>query len=189
MAHHTKINKAVAAADLLSLQFPELTEKIKVIEDYLKNLKYLITSNCLNIIISCVDNLKSRNLQILDILNSNPSINTLYITPGNELSDGQVISFLRFNGVLYGDNPLEQWENWNKPTDKIPRKGSCIDSSLSTPQLLATNMMAAQVTLNTLVNFFHNGELNTYTIFDVFKNSVKVIDTIQVFSNLEEAAA
>jgi len=49
-------------------------------------------------------------------------------------------------------------------------------------------MMAAQVTMNTIVNFFHNGELNTYTVFDVFKNSVKVIDTIQVFNRLEEVA-
>jgi len=121
MAHHTKINKAVAAADLLNLQFPELTENIKVVEDYLKNLRYHLTSNCLNLVISCVDNLKSRNLQIIDILNSNSTVNTLYITPGNELSDGQVISFLKFNDKVYGDNPLEQWENWNNPTDRIPR--------------------------------------------------------------------
>ena len=186
MAHHVKINKAVAAADLLYLQFPELTEKIKVVEDYLKSLRYILDQTCLNIVISCVDNLKSRNLQITDILNSNDRTNTLYITPGNELSDGQVVSFLKFNGQLFGDNPLEQWESWAKPTDRIPRKGSCIDHSLSTPQLLATNMMAAQITLNTIVNFFHNGELNTCTIFDVFKNSAKVIDTVKLFSNLEE---
>lgn len=110
------------------------------------------------LVIAAVDNDATRKMCI-DALIAAGS-NFLFITPGNsDAADpdtdirGNVLWFGRINGQDIGINPALLFPNIERPKDGIPRKGSCAENAPSTPQLIASNALAAAYTLTIVQNF------------------------------------
>ena len=105
-----------------------------------------------HLVIAAVDNDATRKMCI-EVLLETPG-DFLFVTPGNsdaseENKDikGNVLWFGRVGDEQVGINPALLFPNIENPTDGIPRKGSCVENAVSTPQLIAANALAAAYTL------------------------------------------
>jgi hypothetical protein len=111
-----------------------------------------------HLVIAAVDNDATRKMCI-DILLDTPG-DFLFVTPGNSDASeedkdikGNVLWFGRVGDQQVGLNPALLFPNIEHPSDGIPRKGSCLDDAVSTPQLIAANALAAAYTLTVVQNF------------------------------------
>lgn len=76
----------------------------------------------------------------------------LWISPGNDYSQGCVQSVLRKGGIEDGGDPLSSFENLRNPKDNHPNE-DCLTLSESSPQLITANMGAAWITLSIIQNY------------------------------------
>jgi hypothetical protein len=134
-------------------------------------------SGVLTLCIACVDNQASRKAVIEAISESNRDV--IFITPGNELDYGQVITWAYINGKSIGTNPLELYPSLNKPTDRIPGDRGCSLQKETNTQIICANLMAASLTLNTLYNII-NGYFYELMSFDINKGVVNSLDKVHL---------
>jgi len=114
-----------------------------------------------HLVIAAVDNDATRKMCIDTLLNTPGDF--LFITPGNSDASeedkdikGNVLWFGRIGQEQVGLNPALLFPNIEHPADGIPRKGSCTEDAVSTPQLIAANALAAAYTLTVVQNFLDN---------------------------------
>ena len=110
------------------------------------------------LVVAAVDNDATRKMCV-EVLESNEG-DYLFVTPGNSDADdpdaaikGNVLWCGRIGSTPIGIPPTVLFPNIEKPQDAIPRKGSCIDNAVSSPQLIPANSLAAAYTLAVIQNF------------------------------------
>ena len=127
-------------------------------EQQLKNLLTPNQRNALVILIGAVDNNRSRQLcnsvfyQMRELI---------YIDSGNGLSSGQVVCGIRRGGRTVQKPVARFYPDILDPTDKFPSELSCAEASVSAPQAITANIMAATLVLCMLYNILAAGELVT----------------------------
>ena len=116
------------------------------------------TSDGTTLVVAAVDNDATRKMCI-DVLSSTDG-DFLFVTPGNSDADdpdaaikGNVLWFGRVGDQTIGIAPDVLFPNIERPQDAIPRKGSCTDNAVSSPQLISANALAAAYTLTVVQNF------------------------------------
>lgn len=121
------------------------------------------------LVIAAVDNHATRRA-LLQALNNSPEYNWLFVTPGNGLDKGQVLTYGCINYNYVGMNPFESYPDIANPNDAIPKiGGDCIQQSVSTPQLISANAMAAMGTLITVQSLLDDNSFPSEIHFDVRK--------------------
>mgnify|MGYP005858237899 FL=1 len=127
-------------------------------EQQLKSLLEPDQKNSLVILIGAVDNNRSRQLcnsvfcQARDLI---------YIDSGNGLANGQVVCGVRKGGRTAQKPVARFYPDIIDPTDKFPSELSCAEASVSAPQAITANIMAATLVLCMLYNILATGELIT----------------------------
>lgn len=110
------------------------------------------------LVVAAVDNDATRKMciQVLDETLGD----YLFVTPGNSSAEdpdaaikGNVLWCGRIGNTPIGIPPTILFPNIDNPQDAIPRKGSCIDDAVSSPQLISANSLAAAYTLTVVQNF------------------------------------
>ena len=157
---HSSGSKAHRMNELLSLQ--ELAPVC--VDRYMSQaiMSRLCTSDVLEgttrLVVAAVDNDATRKMCIDTLIKMES--NFLFVTPGNSDASspdtdikGNVLWFGRIDGQDIGISPALLFPNIERPNDGIPRKGSCVDGAVSTPQLIAANALAAAYTLTVVQNF------------------------------------
>ena len=113
------------------------------------------------ILIGAVDNNRSRQLCHAVFRRVSPLV---YIDSGNGEHTGQVVCGIRQGkstvfkpaGAVYPDILQEQ--------DKFPTELSCAEASVSAPQSIVANIMAATAVVNFVYNILVRGELDTRSV-------------------------
>ena len=127
-------------------------------EDELRDLLRPAHADALVILIGAVDNNRSRRM-CNDVFCK--AKNLIYIDSGNGLANGQVVCGVRKGGRTVQRPVAGFYPDILEPTDKFPSELSCAEASVSSPQAMTANLMAATLTLCMLYNIIAAGELNT----------------------------
>ena len=110
------------------------------------------------LVVAAVDNDATRKMciEVLDAADGD----YLFVTPGNSDADdpdaaikGNVLWCGRVDSTQIGIPPTILFPNIERPQDAIPRKGSCVEDAVSSPQLIPANSLAAAYTLAVVQNF------------------------------------
>lgn len=110
----------------------------------------------LTILIGAVDNNKSRQLCHKVF---NKSDNLIYIDSGNGEFTGQVVCGIRRKGRTYYKPVGEVYPDILEDTDKFPTELSCAEASVSAPQSIAANIMAATAVISYIYNILVLGNI------------------------------
>ncbi len=110
------------------------------------------------ILIGCVDNNKSRTMCNEVFKRQNDLI---YIDSGNGEHTGQVVCGVRQNGRTTYKPVCSLYPDILKEEDKFPTELSCAERSISAPQSVTANLMAATAVVSFLYDLIIVGELNT----------------------------
>ncbi len=110
----------------------------------------------LTILIGAVDNNKSRQMCHKVF---NRSENLVYIDCGNGEFTGQVVCGVRRKGKTYYKPVGELYPDILEDTDKFPTELSCAEASVSTPQSIAANIMAATAVIAYIYNILVLGNI------------------------------
>lgn len=123
----------------------------QVMNDVLDTVHANHTSNYL-LIVSCVDNHKTR-MEIHSVLNSQPpSLRPLWVDVGNDMTNGQVF----ISGYFLGPHTrvltdiVHTHPEIAAANDKKPDELSCAEHLLTGDQTLGVNVMAANLTFNVI---------------------------------------
>lgn len=120
------------------------------------------------LVIATVDNHDSRKSIIEGLKNCEKS--WLFISPGNNLSKGQVSIYGIINNREIGTNPLLLYPDMNNPTDRIPKMyKSCVEEAVSEPQLIGTNLLAATSVFTIVSNLLEGNDVVDELHFDLVK--------------------
>ena len=122
---------------------------------------YYHTAEGLSILIGCVDNNRSRQLchSVFKAVN-----NLIYIDSGNGEHTGQVVCGIRRKGRTYHRPIGELYPDVLEDTDKFPTELSCAEASVSAPQSIVANIMAATTIINYLYNILVLGSIETRSV-------------------------
>lgn len=101
------------------------------------------------ILIGAVDNNRSRQLCHEVFMNAE---NLVYIDSGNGEYTGQVVCGIRCRGMTYYKPVGELYPDMAQADDLFPSEVSCADASVSTPQTIAANLMAATAVVTMIYN-------------------------------------
>jgi len=115
----------------------------------------------LSILIGCVDNNKSRQLCHKVFKNAN---NLIYIDSGNGEHTGQVICGIRRSGRTYYKPIGDLYPDVLMDTDKFPTQLSCAEASVSAPQSIVANIMAATAVISYVYNILVLGSIETRSV-------------------------
>ena len=115
-------------------------------------------SDALVILLGCVDNNRSRRMCNEVFYQTK---NLVYIDSGNGLANGQVVCGVRKGGRTLRRPVAGFYPDILDPTDKFPSELPCAEASVSSPQAMTANLMAATLTLCMLYNIIAGGELTT----------------------------
>ena len=85
----------------------------------------------------------------------------VYIDSGNGMANGQVVCGIRKGGRTVRKPVAGFYPDILDPTGKFPSELSCAEASVSSPQAMTANIMAATLVLCMLYNIVAGGELNT----------------------------
>ena len=110
----------------------------------------------LTILIGAVDNNKSRQLCHRVF---NKSDHLIYIDSGNGEFTGQVVCGVRRKGRTYYKPVGEVYPDVLEDTDKFPTELSCAEASVSAPQSIASNIMAATAVISYIYNILVLGNI------------------------------
>ena len=113
------------------------------------------------ILIGAVDNNRSRQLchQVF-----NKSDNLIYIDSGNGEYTGQVVCGIRRNGKTYYKPIGETYPDVLSDTDKFPTELSCAEASVSAPQSIVANIMAATAVVSYIYNILVLGGIEVRSV-------------------------
>lgn len=161
-------NKAKVLAERYSSVFGLETEYLPYFVESEEKLVSLITpERCritnnrltdeLVILIGAVDNNKSRKLCHAVFQKSKELI---YIDSGNGEFSGQVVCGIRRSNKSFYKPVSAVYPDILEDTDKFPTELSCAEASVSTPQSIAANLMAATVTVCMVYNILVLGRLD-----------------------------
>ena len=103
-----------------------------------------------------MDNNKSRQLCHRVF---NKSDNLIYIDSGNGEFTGQVVCGVRRKGKTYYKPIGEVYPDVLEDTDKFPTELSCAETSVSAPQSIAANIMAATAVISYIYNILVLGNI------------------------------
>ena len=157
-------NKAQVLAERYASAFgmeikyvPDFIESEDKLSELLKTRKiYYNQPEPLTILIGAVDNNKSRQLchKIF-----NKSENLIYIDSGNGEFTGQVVCGVRRKGKTYYKPVGQVYPDILEDTDKFPTELSCAEASVSAPQSIAANIMAATAVIAYIYNILVLGNI------------------------------
>lgn len=161
-------NKAKVLAERYSSVFGLETEYLPRFVESEEKLTSLITpERCritnnrfadeLVILIGAVDNNKSRKLCHAVFQKSKELI---YIDSGNGEFSGQVVCGIRRSKKSFYKPVSAVYSDILEDTDKFPTELSCAEASVSAPQSIAANLMAATVTVSMVYNILVLGRLD-----------------------------
>lgn len=114
--------------------------------------------DALVILIGAVDNNRSRQLCNTVFYKSQDLI---YIDAGNGVTTGQVVCGVRKGGRTLRRPVAGYYSDILDASDKFPTEMSCAEASVSNPQAITANLMAATLVLTMLYNILSAGELDT----------------------------
>lgn len=130
-----------------------------------------ISQNRLELLISCVDNNKTRKI-IAEWQDSNTYSSPIWIDSGNELLGGQVfIQGSVTNGIK--TDILKAHPEIAKAEDKLPTELGCAERLNSGEQSLGVNTTAANVIFNIVCTLLRNENLHYYEVDFTAHNSFK----------------
>lgn len=109
------------------------------------------------ILIGAVDNNKSRKL-CHSVFNQ--AIELIYIDSGNGEYNGQVVCGIRRSGRTYYKPAGALFPDILEDTDKFPTELSCAEASVSAPQSIVANILAATVVVGMIYNILVLGNLD-----------------------------
>ena len=115
----------------------------------------------LSILIGCVDNNRSR--QVCHRVFKTAS-NLIYIDSGNGEDSGQVVCGIKRGGRAYYKPVGDLFPDVLEDTDKFPTQLSCAEASVSAPQSIAANIMAAAAIISYLHNILVVGKIETRSV-------------------------
>jgi len=130
-----------------------------------------VARNGLSILISCVDNNKTRKI-IAEWQNSNTYSSPIWIDSGNELLGGQVFiqGYTRNRTKV---DLLKAHPEIAEAKDKLPTEEGCTERLNSGEQSLGVNATAANVIFNVVCALLRNEKLHYYEIDFTAHNSFK----------------
>ena len=145
-AQHQGANKAVATVERLG--HPDLRAVAAYVDE--ESFGKLLQAHVPNkkskiLVVTSVDNHATRKA-IIDCLDNNKYLNFFLLSPGNQFSTGQVISYVKHKGKVVGNHPYQKDPDGKlqHPDDFIPGTvEGCAALMTSTPQLILANMAAA----------------------------------------------
>ena len=156
-------NKAQVLAERYASAFGM---EVKYIPDFIESEERLLKllkpkysypfTETLTILIGAVDNNKSRQLCHRVF---NKSENLIYIDSGNGVFTGQVVCGVRRKGRTYYKPVGEIYPDVLEDTDKFPTELSCAEASISAPQSIAANIMAATAVISYIYNILVLGNI------------------------------
>jgi hypothetical protein len=135
-----------------------------------------------SILIGCVDNNRSRRL-CHEVFNK--SDNLIYLDSGNGEYTGQVVCGIRRNGRTYYKPVGEVYPDVLDVTDKFPTELSCAEASVSAPQSIVANIMAATAVVSYLYNILILGGIEVRSV----TFSTKTVNLRPVISRKTRKAA
>lgn len=154
-------NKAQVLAERYSAAFgmetcfmPRFIEDERMLSELLRP----TYRDALVVLIGAVDNNRSRQLCNKVFYQAS---NLVYIDSGNGLTNGQVVCGVRRSGRTIRKPVAGFYPDILDPTDKFPSELSCAEASVSSPQAITANIMAATLVLCMLYNIFATGTLDT----------------------------
>ena len=151
-------------------------EETTAIEEYLTpdNISKLIPANEKTIIMSCVDNHKTRKLLQDHCVKMK---NVVMISGGNDLTTGDVSLFVRENRRNLTPRIDFMQPEMENPKDRRPDEIGCGELVKSKPQIILTNNFVAAVMLNIL----QEKTIKYTTVYvDVEKNLTATVDTRKI---------
>ncbi len=119
------------------------------------------TSEELVILIGAVDNNKSR-LICHEVFMATKDL--IYIDSGNGEFTGQVVCGIRQNGYSYYKPIGEVYPDILEDTDKFPTELSCAEASMSAPQSIVANIMAATAVVSYVYNILVLGDIDVRSV-------------------------
>ncbi len=167
-------NKAQVLAERYASAFgmeakyiPEFVESADRLSELVRPVRYTAgpypypQSEGLSILIGAVDNNRSRHLchQVFQ-----KSDNLIYIDSGNGEYTGQVVCGIRRKGRTYYKPVGEVYPDVLEDTDKFPTELSCAEASLSAPQSIVANIMAATAVVSYIYNILILGSIEVRSV-------------------------
>lgn len=118
-------------------------------------------SKGLSILIGAVDNNRSRQLchQVFQ-----KADNLIYIDSGNGEYTGQVVCGIRCHGLTYYKSVGDIYPDILEDSDKFPTELSCAEASLSAPQSIVANIMAATAVVSYVYNILVLGNIEVRSV-------------------------
>lgn len=113
------------------------------------------------ILIGAVDNNRTRRL-CHSVFGKTSHL--VYIDSGNGEHTGQVVCGIRSGGRTYYKPVGDLYPDILEPTDKFPTELSCAEASVSAPQSIVANIMAATAVVNLVYNILVLGDTNVRTV-------------------------
>jgi molybdopterin/thiamine biosynthesis adenylyltransferase len=158
-------NKAEVKATDLSLQFPQLG--LDVYPAFINETTVSAVINEGDVVFLCVDNHKTRMI----VNNYCKNIkNVTLISGGNELTDGNVQTYIRRDGKDVTPDIASYHPEIANPDDKLPDEMSCEELSNSEPQLYFTNLGVATIMCWSFYNAIVKEKLEASEVyFDITK--------------------
>ena len=164
-------NKAQVQAERYSAAFgieceyiPRYVESVEqlmglVSPDFYKDYQHIETQDV--ILLGCVDNNNSRQI-CHKVFGKQKDI--VYIDSGNGEHTGQVVCGVRQKGKTVYKSVCTKYPDIRKKTDKLPSELSCAERSVSAPQSVTANLMAATAVVSFLYDLLVCGELKTESV-------------------------
>ena len=137
-----------------------LSELIEPPHYYAENNSYQYKTGY-SILIGAVDNNRSRSLchQVFQ-----KAENLIYIDSGNGEFTGQVVCGIRRGEKTYYKPIGDTYPDVLDDTDKFPTELSCAEASVSTPQSIVANIMAATAVVSYIYNILVLGSIQTKSV-------------------------
>lgn len=150
-----------------TLYVPEFVENIEKLTELVKPDTYQPSPYSyqqlegLSILIGAVDNNRSRQLcnQVFQ-----KADNLIYLDSGNGEYTGQVVCGIRRKGRTYYKPIGETYPDVLDDTDKFPSELSCAEASVSAPQSIVANIMAATAIVSYIYNILILGSIEVRSV-------------------------
>ena len=161
-------NKADVKSTELMLKFPEVP--VDSFEAYINETNVAEAIKEGDIVFLCVDNHKTRNI-ISNYCTTMKDV-TL-ISGGNELTDGNVQTYIRRGGVDLTPDLCAYHPEIANPEDQLPNEMSCEELSNAEPQLYFTNLGVATIMCWTFYKTIVKGQVDQQSevYFDILQLS------------------
>ena len=144
-------NKAQATADRLGRETIRVIPKFIDKNSFTKIVNKEVSKDDSFLVIPTVDNNATRKA-ILEALDEGGYTNFVWASPGNGFDTGQLVLYIKENGVALTLHPTLKCPNLANPRDAIPAEDGCERHINSSPQLITANFLAAGITLTAISN-------------------------------------